>query len=233
MNWIKIAGICGIFSAAIFFLFMLLSIYYSPWFSWTENYLSHLAGEYGFRPIWSAYGMSSFFFNIGLIIAGSTGIIFSYAIKKSYIFNTSIGKKGISILLLDMFALLCVGIFPVTIGKIHSWSSILLFILIPIFMFTISYDIQKILTKKWFIITSILFVISLGSIVIFLFLPQLSGGKAIAEMIVLSSIFTFIIILSYKLIRLSMKKREDIVILPYWKNDVITEKVYYLKRRQK
>ncbi|MEE9152300.1 MAG: hypothetical protein V3U20_10790, partial [Thermoplasmata archaeon] len=67
---LRTAGICGILSPLIAFTCIGLAILYSPWFSWTDNWLSDLGGFPGERPVWSAHGLSSILFNTGLIIAG-------------------------------------------------------------------------------------------------------------------------------------------------------------------
>ena len=43
----KVAAVCGILLTIIAFTFITLSIYYSLWFNFTENWLSELAGAAG------------------------------------------------------------------------------------------------------------------------------------------------------------------------------------------
>jgi len=95
----KFSAICGLSTLCIFF-FVALSIYSSSSFSWNDDTLSDLAGSDGERPIWSAKGASSIIFNIGLIITGILGIIFTNTIKKISVLESKIGNTGTLLLLI-------------------------------------------------------------------------------------------------------------------------------------
>ena len=206
---LKVAGICGILSAIVFFICIAASVYHASWFSWTENWLSELGGSFGENPIWAARGMASVVFNSGLIIAGTIGILFSIAIRKSRIFTTGSGRIGTSLLFVNMSALCGVGIFPVTLGKIHVWSSLAFFGLIPLFLFVVGFEMRNLFGKKWWWMINLLSGISLCSVSIFLFMPHLSNySKAIAEMVMLCSIFVFCTALSIKLLKVSFGYKE-------------------------
>jgi hypothetical protein len=61
--------------------------------------------------------------------------------------------------------------------------------------------------KTWWWMTNILCVISISSVSAFLFIPNLYGySKAIAEMIMLCSIFVFCIALSVKIFIISIQR---------------------------
>lgn len=201
---LKIAGIFGIITVLLFTIFLSASIYFSPWFSLTDNWLSELGGSYGQNPTWTALGAGSLSFNVGLILTGLVGILFSLIIRKSNLFNTKLGKIGLLFLVIEMFALFCVGLFPITLGRIHSISSSVLFLMIPVVLLVIGYELVKIYGRNWLFITNILFVISAFSFIIF----ELRGSKAVAEIIALYSLFLFLTIVCTKLMRINSNSIE-------------------------
>ena len=186
---LKTAKIYSILSPMIFFTFTGLSIYLSPWFKWTENWISELGGSIGETPIWSANGLSSLFFNFGIIFTGLFGILFVFSIRKCGIFRNKIGRVGFLLLLIDMFALFGIGIFPITLGELHYYFSIVFFGLIPFIILILGYQIGKIFGKKWYFIITIVCGISMCSVGAFLYLPDLSiYSRAISEVIAFCSI---------------------------------------------
>jgi hypothetical membrane protein len=198
---LKICGLCGIISTIIFFIFIGLAIWLSPWFSWTDHFISDIAGSLGDTPIWAGRGMASILLNSGLILAGLIGIIFAVMIKKTRLFQSNLGRIGIFVLFLDMSALCGVGVFPITLGTIHYGFSILLFCLIPICLYIIAHEIGELYGKKLWFIFNLILVISLLPALILIFLPTLVGlTKAIGEMVMLFSFYLTIIILGIKLI---------------------------------
>lgn len=199
---LKICGLFGIISTIIFFIFIGLAIWLSPWFSWTDHFISDIAGSLGDTQIWAGRGIASIFLNSGLILAGLAGIMFAFLIKKTNIFQSSIGRFGIFVLFIDMSALCGAGLFPVTLGSIHYSCSIVLFTLIPIFLFIIAYEIGKLYGKKWRFIVNIFSIISLTPVFILMFVPNLLGfTKAIGEIVMLFSLYLVIVILGIKLIK--------------------------------
>ena len=97
------AGICGILAPIIAFGCIGIAILLSPWFSWTESWLSDLGGSPKDRPIWAAHGIASILFNSGLVIAGILGICFAIGMRKSGLLNTPLGSAGILILFINAF----------------------------------------------------------------------------------------------------------------------------------
>jgi len=199
---LKICGLCGIISTIIFFIFMGLAIWLSPWFSWTDHFLSDIAGSLGDTSIWAGRGIASIILNSGLFLAGLIGVMFVVLIKKTRIFQSNLGKIGLFVLFVDMSALCGVGLFPVTLGNIHYGCSIVLFCLIPICLFIIAHEIGKLYGKKWWLFVNMISIISLIPACIFIFAPNLLGfTKAIGEMVMLFSLYITIIILGIKLIK--------------------------------
>ena len=204
LSTIKLAGMLGLLSAIIFFICIGLSIHFSPWFSWTENWLSEMAGSLGETPIWAARGISSITFNVGLIIAGIIGILFAVMIRKSRMFNTCSGYLTTFILFIDMSALCGIGVFPITVGGMHLLNAMVLFALIPMLLFITGYALWSVFGKKWWWLTNILCCISVCSVFIFMF----TGAKAVAEMIAFCCLFAFLIALSIKFLSLSFDSKE-------------------------
>ena len=208
---LKICGLCGIISTIIFFIFMGLAIWLSPWFSWTDHFLSDIAGSLGDTSIWAGRGIASIILNSGLFLAGLIGVMFVVLIKKTRIFQSNLGKIGLFVLFVDMSALCGVGLFPVTLGNIHYGCSIVLFCLIPICLFIIAHEIGKLYGKKWWLFVNMISIISLIPACIFIFAPNLLGfTKAIGEIVMLFSLYITIIILGIKLIKTTPTyKHED------------------------
>ena len=208
---LKICGLCGIISTIIFFIFIGLAIWLSPWFSWTDHFISDIAGSLGDTPIWAGRGVASILLNSGLILAGLIGIIFAFMIKKTRLFQSNLGKIGIFVLFVDMSALCGVGVFPITLGNIHYGLSIVLFCLIPICLYIIAHEFGNLYGKKLWFILNLILVISLIPACVLIFLPNLVGfTKAIGEMVMLFSFYLTIIILGIQLIKTtSVEKLKD------------------------
>jgi len=197
----KATGILGILSAAIFFISIGVAVFYSPWFSWTENRISELAGGVGETPIWAAQGMTSLIYNIGLVFAGILGILYALALKKCHLFTTHLGQIAIFLLLIDMSALSGIGLFPVTLGKIHTVVSVGFFVLIPSVLLIMGYEIRRLFGKNWWFFINILSGIAMCAVFMFLFMPHLSAfSKGIAEMTIISSIYLVCIAVNIKLL---------------------------------
>ncbi len=199
---LKLAGLCGILSTVVFLIFIALAVYFSPWFSWTENWLSEMAGSTGDTPIWAALGMPSVILNVGLVLAGLTGIFFTIALRKSCMFETRLGRLATVVLFVDMSALCGVGIFPLTLGKLHVWNSWILFALIPVFLLIVGYELRRLFRKEWWWLTFVLLLFSFCSFIVFKFVE----GKAISEMISLCSVFVVFVALSFKFLSLGFRE---------------------------
>jgi len=193
----KIAGFFGLSATIVLFLCIISSVNLSPWFSWTENWLSELAGSFGDRPIWAARGLSSIIWNLGIMLTGAIGIIFTIALQKSKLLKSNLGNFSIFILFIDMSALFGIGLFPVTLGDIHILISMVFFVLIPTVLLFIGYELRLLFGEKWWWLANIFCFISICSVFIFLF----NGAKAVSEMVALSCLFLFLIFLSFNLLK--------------------------------
>ena len=198
---LRTCGLCALISTIIFFICISLSISLSPWFSWTDHFLSEIAGSFGQTSTTAARGFASIIFNSGLILAGLIGILFALLIRKTKLFQSKIGRVGTFVLFIDMTALCGVGIFPITYFHMHYFFTVLLFCLIPICLFILAHEIGKLYGKKWWLIVNLISIISLCAPCMFLFTPNLSGyDKAIGEMVMLCSLYLTFIILGIKLV---------------------------------
>lgn len=197
---LKVAGLCGVLVPVVAFTFIGFAIYYSPWFTWTGNWLSELAGTAGERPIWAARGIASVLFNVGIIIAGIMGLICAIAVRKIRILNTHLGRLGTLLLFIDMLALCAIGIFPITTDYLHEAVSFVFFILVPLSLIPIGTVSRRTSEKTFGWFMTLLGVISLCSFPL-LFIPQPWGGNAIIEMIPSVSISACAIVFGISLLK--------------------------------
>ena len=172
--------------------------FYAPWFSWTENNLSDLGGDIGETPIWAAHGVASILFNCGLTIVGILGVVFACGLKNTQ--RMPSGRLGALLFILDMCALCCVGIFPLTTGVPHWVASMSLFLLAPFSLWLLGAGFLDSFEKVWGV-----FSIIIGAIIIvgLFVLPVLSGfkGYAIPEIILAIALSVYSITLGVKLFK--------------------------------
>ena len=112
----RIAGVCGIASQLAGLATVLVTVSVSPWYSWTENYVSVLGTE----------GSVTVLFNSGLILTGVLGLIFAAGLWRnlpSGLLNRP-GKAGVACLVLGSASLSAMGIFPRSIEYPHNIASI-------------------------------------------------------------------------------------------------------------
>ncbi|UCE74240.1 MAG: DUF998 domain-containing protein [Methanomassiliicoccales archaeon] len=195
---LKMAGMCGILAPIIAFICIGLAVLLSPWFSWTDNYLSDLGGSPGDRPIWAAHGIASILFNCGLVTAGALGVYLGLGLRISGIFSTSMGNIGTLVFILDACVLIGIGVFPETTGTLHTFFSIAFFILVGLALVFLGMGLIKSSEKNFFWLTIALLVFGLTSIPLFL-TPKPWGSNAIAEMIPIVSIAIFSIVFGIRL----------------------------------
>jgi hypothetical membrane protein len=134
---LRIAGVCGVLTPIIVLTLILLAIYYSPWFSWTENALSDLGVQ----------GTATILFNSSLVVGGVLTIIFAIGLRE-ILLNKTLGRIGTLIFILDAAMLCAIGIFPETAGDIHLYVSVAFFVLLPISLFLIGAAMMKELSER-------------------------------------------------------------------------------------
>lgn len=196
----KIPGLCGLLAPIVALTCIGLSILFTPWFSWTENWLSDLGGFPGEEPTWAAHGTASLLFNVGLMIAGLLGFCFIIGIIKSNMFDMKEGRIGNLLLLLDTSALFCIGLFPETTGTPHTVFSMMFFFLVPLSLLLIGSSLIRSHEKALGRFTMILVIIALISVPLFL-IPRPRGSNAVAEMFPIISVSAFAIVFGIKLLK--------------------------------
>ncbi|UCH43350.1 MAG: DUF998 domain-containing protein [Dehalococcoidales bacterium] len=137
----RIAGVCGIASQLTGLATVLVAALISPWFSWTESYISMLGIE----------GSVTVLFNSGLIVTGVLGLIFTSGLWRhlpSELLNWA-GKAGVACLVLGSLSLSAMGIFPSTLEYPHNTASItFLFFIVLGFLLIGLTGVTK-ASKKW------------------------------------------------------------------------------------
>jgi hypothetical membrane protein len=118
--WLKLAGLCGVVTPIIVLPLILLSISYSPWFSWTLNALSDLGVH-----------DAAILFNSSLMIGGVLALIFASGLMQ-ILHKNKMGLTGTFVLIAGAVSLFAIGLFPETAGRIHFYVSVAFFTLMII-----------------------------------------------------------------------------------------------------
>ena len=117
----KLTGICGMAAPLVLVGSILLAIWVSPWFSFTENALSDLGAHERSGPI----------FNSGLMLAGV--LLAGFGLGLIGLLREIAGRAAGTLMLADGVALFGIGLFPETAGRIHFYFSVAFFVLFPLF----------------------------------------------------------------------------------------------------
>ena len=128
-HWI---GLFGILLPVVMSLFIAAAISQAPWWSITDNSISRLAGATGDKPLWSATGAPAILLNSGLLVSGSLMVTFALGLWNSDVFHSGTGMLGKTLYICAGVMLLCIGIFPLTVGDAHHIVSYSLFVLAPV-----------------------------------------------------------------------------------------------------
>ena len=192
----KVAKAYGVFVPLIALAFIFISIHYSPWFSFTGNWLSDLAGLPGETPIWTAKGAVSLYFNVGLILAGVAGVVFAFELRKLQMFQTRLGRVSVSLLALVAFALGFLGVLPQTTGLIHYLVAVTFFLLVPLALISLGLVLKNSNEKKLGWSAILLGVVSLSSLILLKLVSRPFGSNAIAELFPIVAISLFIALYS-------------------------------------
>ena len=120
-------SLCGIVGPLTAMSFISLSIFLSPWFSWSENALSDLGHSIN-SPV-------AALFNFGLLLTGFFVILYSLISFQNYAKNTSyfLLTAGLSLQLIAMF--------DEVYGSLHTAVSVLFFVTLT--LASISYFVEK------------------------------------------------------------------------------------------
>ncbi|MBA7676813.1 hypothetical protein ES703_85058 [subsurface metagenome] len=164
----RIAGVCGIISQLIGLAALLVTISRSPWFNWTENYISVLGVE----------GSAAMIFNWGLILTGALSLIFAIGLGKD-ILSSRWGQLGKASLMLGSIAFSAMGIFPRTTDTPHNCASLAFFVFITLAILLIGITAMTTSQKKW----GVLSVIVVTLIVVFQLAPCPWDGGALPQLL--------------------------------------------------
>lgn len=166
---IRTAGACGIISQLAGGAFLLLAVFRSPWFSWTENYLSVLGAE----------GSATALYNSGLVLTGLFSLMFAIGLGGSLLAGSWLGRSGMMSLVLGSSGLAVMGIFPRTAGLPHDLASLAFFVFTSLAIVLVG--IMAIATSKrgWGVLSlmAVIFVVPLQ------LAPRPWGGGAVLQII--------------------------------------------------
>ena len=187
ISWLKVTGLSGVLCPVTALLTLSIAIYYAPWFSFTENALSNLAGFGSETSIWAAFGPASIVFNVGLVVTGLFAVVFGIGLGVDFGLTKSLGRIGKLIFIVGSASLAAIGVFPETLGQIHHWFSISFFLLVPIGMLVMGVSALAAPYKAtgWFIVTLAIMV------VLPQFIPWSFEGQAIPDLISIAAMGTF------------------------------------------
>ena len=164
----SIAGVCGITSQLVGLVTLLAAVSGSPWFSWTENYLSVL----GVR------GSAITLFNSGLILSGVFSLIFALGLGKSLL-SGRLGQLSMISLILGSGALSAMGIFPRTTGVPHNCASVVFLVFVYLAIFLIGIMAITASQKVW----GVLSLTAVFVIIAFQLVPWPWSGGAIPQLL--------------------------------------------------
>jgi len=165
----RIAGVCGIASQVIGLTSLLTAVSMSPWFSWTENYLS----------VFGVKGSATTLFNSGLILTGILSLIFAIGLGKSLLSGRLLGLLGMVSLALGSAAFSAMGIFPRTTGILHNGASLSFFLLISLAIFLIGIRVITPSQKIWGALSLTVVIL----MVVFQIVPWPWSGEAIPQLL--------------------------------------------------
>lgn len=164
----RIAGACGIASQLVALTALFVAASSSPWFSWTENYLSALGVE----------GSATKLFNCGLILTGVLSLIFVIGLGRSLL-SSRLGQLGMASLILGSVSISAVGIFPRVFALPHDLASIAFFMFFTLALFLIGVAAIMVSQMKWGLLSLVAGVL----IIAFPLLPWPWSGGAIQQLL--------------------------------------------------
>ena len=164
----RITGVCGIISQLVGLTALLVAISSSPWFSWTEDYIS----------VFGVEGSAKTLFNGGLILAGIFSLIFAIGLGWCLL-SGRLGQLAMVSLILGSIAVFDMGVFPRTFDFAHGASTAAFFVCITLALLLIGVAAITASQMAWGLLSITAGVLVAG---ILLVLGPLEGG-AIAQML--------------------------------------------------
>jgi len=203
VNVLRWAGLCGIIGPFIALGFIFAAIATAPWWSFTDNSISGLAGGEGDRPIWTATGLPAVLLNTGLVVGGAVMVVFAYALTQSPLFERDPGRYGKQVFLVACVFMMLVGVVPLTLGLAHGLVSYPFFILNAVALVLVGASAMG--TKGHRNIGRLLVFLGVFSLVPFL-LPLGLKGIAIPEFMALMPLTFFSVVTGSRMFTLNQRK---------------------------
>lgn len=152
-NWrMKVSGLVLFAGTAQFFLFVLIAEAIYPNYSVANNYISDLG-----------VGSTAYIFNTSIVILG-IAIVISGVFLEKFSYPLRI------VLILAGVGAMGVGIFPETTGSLHTYSSLIVFLMASIAPYFIIWRLRSTMSLLWGILGTI------GLISLFLYVPGIYLG---------------------------------------------------------
>lgn len=177
----EIYALLGFIAPFVAYLSILVSILFSPWFSWQRNALSDL-GHSVKSPV-------APIFNLGLLLTGFLIIIYAVTVFREYAKYTSIPLTA-SALILQL-----VAVFDEVYGSLHGAAAVLFFVSIWVTSVVNAVEKKSILALAAFIV-------GLGSFILY-WMRVYSAGIAVPEIISFGAVAS---LLQLSAIRIYLKK---------------------------
>ncbi len=164
----RIAGTCGITSQLVAFISLLIVVSSSPWFSWTEDYVSFLGIQ----------GSARMLFNWGIILAGLFSLIFAVGLRKRILLSR-LGQLGVVSLIFGSIAFSAMGMFPISVDLPHDLASIAFFVFIILALLLVGVAAITASRVGW----GLLSLIAGALILVFWLVPWTWSGGAIPQLL--------------------------------------------------
>ncbi len=194
MNRLKIAAAAGLVAPPLVFAFILTAIATWPKFSWFNNALSDLGVQNGATAV---------IFNTGLIVGGLLFIIFAIGL-----FNIAskriVSKAGAAIFVLACLMLIAIGVFNENFSPTHYLVSVGLFVFMPISMLTLAAAFW-VEGKHGLSVFTFALAILAAAVWVLEFTSRYASGVAIPEFISGLAGATWVMVISYLMLKQSSK----------------------------
>ncbi|MEM2137826.1 MAG: DUF998 domain-containing protein [Candidatus Anstonellaceae archaeon] len=121
---LRLAGICGIISPVVAFVFIILAVGNYPSFDWYSNDLSDIGG---------ASGMAALLFNASLVFSSALSLVFTYGLW-DFMPDYKLSKVGVALFALSLVTLAGSGVFNKNFEPLHTQIALSFFFLFPLAM---------------------------------------------------------------------------------------------------
>lgn len=187
----RIGAATGMLAPIVAFTCILTAIASYPTFSWTHNALSDLG---------VVSGVTGPLFNFGLYTGGLLALNFAVFGLYAYFGKSRVGKVGALVFAATASALICIGIFNESFGRLHFLFSVAFFVLLPIssFILTVAFAVGRQL--KMALLTIVIGAAAATPWILY-FTVHFVPGEAIPESISSLAGSIWVIIVGYKILK--------------------------------